>query len=289
MNESTARGRELGAELRKRRKAAGWQTQELADKLGWSAAKVSRMETGVRGQSEVDVAVYLTFCKVLREELNELLDLARETDKGRWLRPHGERLPDELRTLIFHENTAASIHSYEPLLIPGLLQTEAYTRALFTWAGLMPRDMIETRVRARLDRQGLLRRSNSPLCFFFIHENALRSAVGSSNIMNEQLLQLVFLTSQSQCQIRVVPTKAGPHGGFSGAFQVMRFHEHRPVVCLENITTSLFVESPEDVDAYRRILARLAEIALDEGQSRDFLASLANDHDQPEEADDDRA
>jgi transcriptional regulator with XRE-family HTH domain len=287
--DSTARGRELGAELRRRRKAAGWQVGEVAHKAGWSLAKVSRLENGTRGQSEVDVAIYLTLLGVHREELNELLDLAREPDDGYQVRQHGERLPDELRTLVFHETNADSIHSYEPLIIPGLLQTERYARAAFRWAGLVPVDGIESRVRARMDRQGVLRRRDPPVVCFFIHENALRSSVGGPRVMNEQLLQLVFLTSLPHCLIRVVPADAGPQGGLGGQFRVMRYAAHGPVVYLENQTTSLFLEGHADVDTYRRILARLAEIALDEGQSREFLAHLANEQDRPEEGHDDRA
>jgi transcriptional regulator with XRE-family HTH domain len=210
--DSSARERELGAELRKRRQAAGWSASDLGRRLGWSPAKVSRMESGDRGQSEVDVAIYLTFCGVHKEELNELLDLAREPDDGYLVRPHGQRLRDELRTLVFHETTAVNIDSYEPFLIPGLLQTEAYARALFYWVGLVPENRIEVCVHARIDRQALLRRPNPPAFDFLIHESAARSRVGGSEVMNEQLLHLVFLTSLPQCTIRIVPANYGPPG-----------------------------------------------------------------------------
>src|SRR5690349_23818663 len=109
------------------------------------------MESGERGQSEVDVAIYLTFCGVLRHELDDLLALTRETDDGQWVQPHGERILDELRTLIFNETTAALIHEFELSRVPGLLQTEDYARALLN-RGLLPPEGVEARVRARMDR-----------------------------------------------------------------------------------------------------------------------------------------
>ncbi|HEV2784473.1 MAG TPA: helix-turn-helix transcriptional regulator [Actinophytocola sp.] len=279
----------MGAELRKRRLAAGLQLSYVARKLGWSPAKLSRMESGGRGQSEVDVAIYLTFCGVHKEELNELLELAREPDDGYLIRPHGQRLPDELRSLVFHETTAVNIHEYDPLLIPGLLQTEAYARALFYWTGLIPQEEVEARVQARMDRQALMRRPDPPVFDFFIHESALRSQVGGEQVMNEQLLQLVFQTSLSHCVIRIVPSTAGPHGAFNGPFRVMRYAEHGPVVYLETFTTSIFLDGRADIETYGRILARISRLALSVGESRDFLAQLASEHDQPEEERDDRA
>ena len=279
--ESSARSRELGAELAKRRKKARYTTSDLARQLGWSASKVSRMESGERGQSEVDVAVYLAFCGVLREDLDVLLAMARETDDGTWLQPHGERLPDELRTLVFQETTATIIHSLELNRVPGLFQTEAYARALLR-AGLVAEDGIEARVRARMDRQGLLRRLDPPTLDFFIHEQGLRLPVGSRAVVHEQMLQLVFLTSRPQTRIRVVPIAAGPHPGLAGPFMLMRYAQHAPLVYVENQTTSLFLETWEHVETYRKILAGLAEMALDDGQSREFFATLASEYDQPE-------
>ncbi|HEX3590789.1 MAG TPA: Scr1 family TA system antitoxin-like transcriptional regulator, partial [Pseudonocardiaceae bacterium] len=177
---SSARGRELGVELRKRREAAGLKGYDLAEQLGWSASKVSRMENGIRGVSEVDAAIYLTHCGVLQQELEDLLDIARAEDSDTWLQEHGERLPDNLRTLVYHETTAAASASYEPSLVPGLLQTSDYARAVFEFADVVPRGKIGTAVRARLDRQAVLRKPDPPQCLFFVHENALRAPVGDA-------------------------------------------------------------------------------------------------------------
>lgn len=246
------------------------------------------MEKGERGVSEVDVAIYLAFCGVLREQMDELLALARETDDGQWLQSHGERLADELRTLVFHETTARTIHGFELNVVPGLFQTEEYARALLCRM-LVPENGIEVRVQARMDRQGLVRRLDPPQFDFYVHEQALRLPVGGSRVMHEQLLHLVFLTSRPQCRIRVVPTAAGAHPGLSGPFRLMRYSQHGPVVYVENQTTSLFLEGRTHVEPYREILVALAEVALDGGQSRQLLATLASDYDRPEEGHDVRS
>jgi transcriptional regulator with XRE-family HTH domain len=288
-NDSSARSRELGVELRKRREAARWRANDLAYQLGWSATKVSRMESGERGVSEVDAAIYLTFCGVLREELDDLLNLAREGSDETWLQEHGERLTDELRTLIFHETAAVTIAWYEPMLVPGQLQTEDYARALFEFARIVPEDRIDHAVRARMERQALLRRREPPEFQFLVHENGLRAPVGNAQIMHEQLLHLVFLNSRPQCEIRVIPAASGPHGAWFGPFMLMRYQGHGPVVYVEGLTTSVFLETRQHIDAYQNVLSRLDRAALDVARSRDLLARLASEYDRSEEEPDEHA
>lgn len=160
--ESTACARELGGELRRIRECSGLRACELAKTLGWDSSTVSRLESGNRGTSEVHNAIYLASCCLGKNEMEQFLNLARATDDGYWLRPHGEQLPDELRSLIGKENPAGCIVSYEPLLIPGLLQTEDYARGLFRWFGRASDDDVELKLRARMEPRSLLDRRNPP-------------------------------------------------------------------------------------------------------------------------------
>jgi transcriptional regulator with XRE-family HTH domain len=282
----TAHGRELGAELRRRRELAGYQGQELARRLDWSPAKVSRVEVGARTITQADVAMYLASCGVPRDELDPIVDLADEAAHDHRLKSHGEKLPDELRTLIFHETTAAAIDSYELIVVPGLLQTEDYTRALFREVDQFSGESIEFRVRARMDRQTLIRRADPPQCMFFIHENALRAPIGSNQIMHEQLLQLVFFTSRPQCVIRVVPVSVGGRGLARASFRLMRYVEHDPVVYAEQDVVSLFLDRKVHTNHYCKVMNRLDHVALDEGESRRLLADMASDFDGAEEGND---
>jgi transcriptional regulator with XRE-family HTH domain len=276
LRESTARTRELGSELRRIREEARYTAHELAKKLGWSPSKVSRMETGDRNTTELEVAVFVAFCGVLGDELTRMLDLARRWDDNYWLHPRGDRLPDELRSLIILEATAQILVYYEPIVIPGLIQTEDYTRALFHETEVLPADAIEPRIRMRMERQRFLRRERPPKVTFFVHENALRMRVGDSRTMHEQMLHLLLTGAAPPCQLRVVPTSAGARTGAGGPFTWTARKENNPVIYVEHLTTSLFLEGREDMLAYRRRLDRLTELALNEGESRELLANLAS-------------
>jgi transcriptional regulator with XRE-family HTH domain len=279
-HESTARSRELGEELRRVRELAGLSATHLARKLGWSQSRISRLETGKRGASELDVAVFLAVCQVTGKELERLVGLCKEVYTQTWLQSHGELIPDQLRTLAMHEATATKITSYEPLVIEGLVQTEDYARAVFRCTGLVSRDLAEARVRARIARQNLIHRRPAPAVCFYIGEQALHATAGNARVMNEQLLHLSLVSGRPQCTIRVVPAEAGLRGAaLGGQFRLMEFEDHGPVVFVDRQTSSLFLEDEQDVAAYRAILNRLAEITLNEGQSRELLVRLANDHD----------
>lgn len=124
--DSTTRSRELGAELRDVRERRGFTGTKLAELLGWSPGRISRMESGKRGMSEVDVATFLAYCGITGAELNRLLALCEDVFAATRMQRHGEHLPDELRSLVIQESTAEAIWEYEPLVVPGLLQTESY-------------------------------------------------------------------------------------------------------------------------------------------------------------------
>ncbi|SFB45743.1 Helix-turn-helix domain-containing protein [Amycolatopsis marina] len=288
-HESTARARELGAELRRIREKSGLTGYELGRLLGWSASKISRMESGKRGLPEVDVAIFLARCAAPRTELDRILHLARESDEAYRLQGHGERLPDELRSLIELETTADVIVDYEPGLVPGLLQTEPYIRALLDW-GRPERDAgFELRVRARRARQRLVYRQWPPVLGFFVHEHALRASVGGPRVMFEQLLHLLAVAARPRCEIRVVQADAAPVGLFGGSFRLMRFTGHRPVAYAQTHAASVFLEEPEQIRVYRELLDQIAETALNGEQSREWLAMLASEYDRVEIPRDERA
>jgi hypothetical protein len=223
--------------------------------------------------------------------LERLLELAREADATYWVRPYNQQLPDELRSLMLQESSASAIRSYEPLVIPGLLQTEGYARAIFEWAARNDKEGIELLVNARISRQSLLRRRMPPRCTFFIHERALRSVLGNAQIMHEQILFLVFSASLPHCSIRVVPESAGTYGMVGGPFLLMDYTAYPPAAYAETYTAGLFVEDAHDVATYCEILERLDRDALKGGQSLEWLAELASDYDRVEEPqnDDSRA
>lgn len=283
--ESTGQGRELGAQLREIRERRGLSGHELARILGWSASKVSRLESGKRGVKDIDVAVFAASCGVTGERLDHMLSLTKEPNTGYRLKPHDESLSDELRTLIFHERTAAQIHGYEPIFIPGLAQTEDYMRALFREMG-NSEALTDVGTAARLGRQNLLRGPRVPDCLFLVHENALATPVGNARIMYEQMLNLIFLMSRPQFSVRVIPRSAGGRGLAHGAFQIFAYDNGGPVVFIDHETTSEFLENKSDLGRYHRTLNRLASVALDGPQSGALLATLASEYERQGDGDD---
>ena len=270
--ESTARARELGSELRKLRESTGRSAFEFADIVGWSASKVSRIETGQRGITEIDVVRYAAYCKATKAEMDDLVSRCREAEiPGYWL-------SKRLSTLVFHENTATSSLSYDPLVVPGLLQTQNYASALIGREKLQPKDA-KYCLTARMGRQQLLRRRQF---VFFIHEQALRLPVGDGRLMNEQTLKLVLLAEHPWTSIRIVPTAAGARGAIGGEFMFFHFEDAQPLLFFGQGPVSLFLEDRVYVDSYRDHLAAIADVALDRGQSREMLAAMASEFDKPE-------
>lgn len=274
---STARRRELGAELRRLREQLGIKGQDMAARLEWTPTMVSRIETGKRVVTQFEVLKYTTVCGASAGTQAALLELAGEPDDYR-LKPHDGKMPDQLKALRFHESTANAIDFCEPIYIPGLMQTEDYIRALFVEGGKVDPAEIDTLIDLRLTRRDVLTRVNPAQCTLFVHENALRMQVGGPWVMHEQMLHLLFASTRPQCSIRVIPSSTGARGAAPGAFWIFSYPEGTPVVYLEHETTSDFLESRKDLLAYRDVLNRVARVALNEAQSREFVAWMASEY-----------
>lgn len=272
----TIRSRELGDALRQALKAAGLTGQEASRRLGWSPSKVSRLLLGARGATERDVASMLLLCGVNGAERTRLLSLCRDPGAGGWVRQLGT-LPTQLKTLVDHENQACGIDEFEPTLVPGLLQTVDYAQAIVRANTNVAPHEVDERVVARTARQQLFRRARPPRFAFYVHEFALRLPVGGPEVMADQLNHLVRMSARENIALRVVPAAVGAHAALAGAFRLMEFPHYKPIVYLESENSSLFLERPEEIEAYRGILSALAETALGAGESRQVVAELASE------------
>ncbi|MGH3871359.1 MAG: helix-turn-helix domain-containing protein [Pseudonocardiaceae bacterium] len=287
--EPTIRSRELGDGLRRAVEQAGYTGKQAAYLLGWSPSWVSRLLSGKRSATEVDVAAILGLCRVKGKERDRLLALCHEQNIPGWLQQHGSRLPKQLVTLIDHENRAVTYSDIQPMLVPGLLQTGDYARAVISCMATMPTDEVDDRVAARLARQSLLSRGRSARFTFYVHESALHTPMGGPVVMSEQLHHLLRMAVRPYVSLRVIPVALGAHAATAGPFIFMEFAERRPVVYLESETSSLFLEKPEEITAYRLILEALAVTTLDGRESRELIATLATELYADREDHDDRA
>jgi hypothetical protein len=255
----------FGEELRSRRRAAGLGGSALAESLCWSSAKITKLESGERGTSEVDVAVYLTRCGVVGSELARLLALHRGGEKDVWVQPFGAEPGERVRTLMSEEARATAITSYDCLLIPGLLQSADYTRAVLRGEDAP----------LRTARQEVLRRPNRPDAVFFVDEQVLRRPVGGAAVMHDQLMALLF----APAVVRIVPIGPIPHGGVrEGGFVLLDNVDDRPVVYLENKVSNVFLENPAHVAEYRTTVMELSDLALAETESKEFVTWLADEY-----------
>ncbi len=269
--EPTALTRELGNELKSRRLASGIKAEELAVKMQWSPTKISRVESGQRLIDEVDLVFYLAHCGAKKQDLDELLPLNRDVGRGFWLR-------ERLKSIIFHENRAGAHQWYEPLVVPGLLQTEAYARTLITHEK-GPSEAPDA-LDVRMHRQRVLHDDrHCPDTIFYIHEQVLDVPVGGNQVMNEQLLQLVLLADQPNISIRVVPRSLGERSVFGGPNVVYYFRDERPLLYQENGITGWFIDDIEYVFKGQGMMTKLAQVALGEEESRELLATKANKYD----------
>ncbi|GLZ38933.1 helix-turn-helix transcriptional regulator [Actinokineospora sp. NBRC 105648] len=277
---ATAQRRELGTELRRVRENTNLTLHEMARKLGWDPSKLSRIETGKLPCSKVEAATILAYCQVDGAELDKVLATCGSDLDGAWIRDTG--IPDRQSGLRVHESLAVAMSSFEPCVIPGLLQIEDYTRALLTGTGLLSAAGVEDRVRIRMGRQSTLRRQSPPNTVFYVSENALRMPVGSPQTMHEQMLHLLFASSQPHCVLRVVPAAKSAIAALDGGFRLMEFTDGHPVVNVDTLNRTLFLERSVDIAIYRLVLGRLGQDALNVADSRVLLSDLASDYDREE-------
>jgi transcriptional regulator with XRE-family HTH domain len=273
--------RELGRLLLQIREASGLTAAELARGLEWTTTMVSRMENGRRISTTPDVVMYVVKCGLTLREAMPLVELCRIAERKEGYYLSDKRVGGSLQSLIFLETSAENSIIYEPQVVHGLLQTPNYAHALI--AAIEPdaaEDCVAGYVRTRIERQRILYLRNAARFTFFIHEQALRLPVGTDEIMHEQLLHIVLTAALDNVSVRIVPIGAGERSVFGGAFRLMEFDEYRPIVYLDDLGGGgLILEDSDYVRNYYDKLPILAGIALDEGQSRECVAKLADAYD----------
>ena len=280
----TLRRRELGAQLRRLRKERGWTTQDVAERLGFSVSKVSRMETGARGVNAKDIAS-LTELFGVDEELSTHLDSIARTGKKRLENRSAIVLDTDFiklsdPTFVDLERDATSIREYNSLVIPGLLQTEAYMRAAMK-GGLPDVDpaQIESSVTVRLQRQQILRRADPPDYQVVLDEAALRRRVGGAAVMRDQMAVMLEAAAEGLVSLLVIPFEAGAHPGVNSDFVSLRTGGPAVpnVVFVEGLAGHLRFDKEQDVARYDRIWTMLTGVAASPEDSSRLLQTICDD------------
>ena len=282
-NGPAVRRRKLGAELRTLRTGTGLTSGEAARLVGWHQSKVSRIETGASGVKPADVRLLLDAYGVRDRQLRELLLMLAGSDeaggRNRWWHAYRGILPPTYRDFISLESQASGMRTLETTVVPGLLQTPEYARAV-TRAAVegVDEERLDALVEVRLARQDVLR-SDPPLALSAVLDEAvLRREVGGPEVMARQLARLVEAACLPQVRLQVLPFGAGAHVGLTGPFVIFSFPSTSDldVVVLDQLTSSLYLERKEDLKAYSKAFKALQVHALSPEDSLDYIAGIGD-------------
>jgi transcriptional regulator with XRE-family HTH domain len=271
--------RRLALELLHSREATGMTREEVARQLEWSASTLFRVETGRSRPQPGNVRVLLELYGVTGPERDGLIQLAREARRPGWWHSFRDVLPNPYEVYIGLEAGAASIRDFEPLLVPGLLQTEAYARELNRNGPLeLDPDEVEARVEVRLARQRILTRDDRPRLWAIIDEAVIHRQVGGPAVMREQLQHLIASADQGRTTIQVVPYRAGAHAGTAGPFVILEFQEPTDpaMVYVETLAGDIYIEEAPDVNRYTLAFERLLAAALHPDESAHLIGQAAS-------------
>jgi transcriptional regulator with XRE-family HTH domain len=272
-NGDRSRAVQLGAELRDARRRARSTVEQVAKALGYHHSTISRWERGESMPSEADTASVLVVLGVTGEERDQLVELARHDDLSDWVAPG---IGKQLAALMDGERTARAITEVNPLLIPGLLQTADYCRAIMTGGG-SPQGQIETGLVLRMGRQNVLTRQMPVSYVAIIGELAIRYPACESEIMLEQLHHLLTMAQRSNIDLHVLPLKSGYSLALEGRFVLLEFDRSKPVVQVDSCYSTSTITNDRAVDNYQAAAESIRHDALDSADSIGLIKEIMKD------------
>lgn len=259
--------RQLRAELRTAREAADLTQKGAADALDWSLSKLIRIETGAVGISVTDLRALLQLYGVTdQEKIEELVDMARSGKQRAWWDRYRPRLPQSFVTFLGLEDSTSLLRQFQPLFVPGLLQTEDYARAVVSLYDPHDEDAIERGVEVRMERQERFYEKGHQRAFFILDESALRRQIGGPQVMRRQLERLKEVNRLPFVSIQVIGFDKGLQRGMESAFTVFEFpgddQDHAIYIDQAGKERSVLIQnSPEDASRYVEAFIKLEEVA----------------------------
>ncbi len=262
----TVRSRRAGTELRRLREAAGVTTAQAAELLSCSPAKISRIENGIVSVRVVDLRLLLDRYGDQDQEHRAYLErLARESNKRGWWQDYDDTIPPYYADFIGLETDASYIKTWEATIVPGLLQTPEYARAvMLANPAMISPDKLENFISIRHERQARLEQDTTVRLDAVIWEAALITTVGSDEVQRGQLDRLLELMDRPNISVQVLPLEAGDKASMSGSFVMFSFGRERSVstVFVENLTSSQYLERDQELRGYTLVFDALRSAAL---------------------------
>ncbi|MFH8798936.1 helix-turn-helix domain-containing protein [Streptomyces sp. NPDC017936] len=272
----------LGRRLQELREAAGLGREEAARALRVAQATVRRMETAEVALKIPYVQVLLETYGVSEEETAVFVALAEEANRPGWWQRFHDVLPEWFSLYVSLESAARLIRSYEPHFVPGLLQTEAYARAVLEagTVGQTGPEALERHVSLRLARQRLLDGPDAPHLWVVMDETVLRRPVSTdSSVMYEQIDRLVEFAERDRITLQIAEFAAGPHPGTCAPFSLFRFAEPElpDMVVTEYLSGALYLDSSKEVSAHLEVLDHLTAHAASVQRTKQLLRDFRKD------------
>jgi transcriptional regulator with XRE-family HTH domain len=281
---SAVRQRRLADELRRLRRRAHLTGKDVATRLGWSEAKLSRIENGLARVKRSDLDQFMDLYEVAERHRSELIALAEESRQTDLLEEIEGDLPEGHARFLQAEQEAEAMWNWEPQVVPGLLQVEDYTRAVLQlWPAIFARPPaeMERRVETRLLRQRVLTKAPPLELSFVIDESVLLRGFAAAPIMRDQLTHLSEMSEHPNIELRILPLRGRQVTG-TGTFVYFRFSTIHGVsapdaVAFEHLQDTTFIESEQDVHTYQVVFNALREVSLSPQASRDTLARVSRE------------
>jgi transcriptional regulator with XRE-family HTH domain len=273
----TVRRRELGALLRALRTAKGLTVEQAAEHLMFSMSKLSRMETGHGAATLRDIRDLCDLYGVTDEaERDHLRALAREGKQTGWWQSYDL---DYFATYVGLEAEAAGIKYYQSAIVPGLLQTPGYARAMHE-AGVpeFTPERINELIEVRLMRQRLLEQDPPVRLEVVLDEAVLHRLVGGPAVMSAQVDRLIALAKRPNVTMQVIPYTVGAHPAMDSTFNILEFTGSvASVVYVEGLVGWIYVERPPDIRRYQQVFEHLSNLALNPKDSIKLMMGVARD------------
>ncbi|MFG1964771.1 helix-turn-helix domain-containing protein [Nonomuraea sp. NPDC049028] len=266
----------LAAELRSQREKLGMSQEAVAERMGWAESKLYRIENDKSRVLVRDVRRMLGLYETEQAQADAIIELARVAGEPDWWHQYSGAIPEWFQVYVALETSASHVLGYDSELVPGIMQTERYARAIMMTApGRGPDEEIEDQLKVRVSRQARLTGTNPLNLWAVLNESVIRRKVGGPDVMREQVERLVEIAQLRTVTLQVLPFEVGEHSAMHGSFTILQFPPaHDPdKVYLEQQIGGIYTQKMQEVERYRLLFDDLRARALGPGETIAMLRS----------------